>query len=80
LRWAADGRFLFVGSRKREFPARVFRVDTVTGKRELWKELMPADPAGVSMLQPSAISQDGKTILFAFGQSLSELFVAEGMK
>jgi eukaryotic-like serine/threonine-protein kinase len=80
LRWAADGRFLFVGSARREFPARVFRVDAATGGRELWKELMPADPAGLTLLAPSAISADGKTILFSFGQSLAELYVAEGFK
>ena len=79
LRWTADGRFLFVGSTKREFPARVFRIDPATGRRETWKELMPGDPAGITLLQPWAISADGKTILFMFLQSLSELYVAEGL-
>ena len=80
LQWTADGRFLFVGSMERELPARVFRLEVATGKRELWKELMPADPAGFSLLRPAQVSADGKTILFIFGQSLAELYVAEGLK
>jgi hypothetical protein len=80
LQWTADGRFLFVGSMERELPARVFRLEVATGKREPWKELMPADPAGFSLLRPAQVSSDGKTILFIFGQSLAELYVAEGLK
>jgi len=80
LRWASDGRSLFVGHRGRELPARVFRVDTETGRREVWKQVMPADPAGIERLEPSAISPDGKSILFQDTRSLSELYLAEGLK
>ncbi|MGZ6970699.1 MAG: hypothetical protein ACXVID_03470, partial [Thermoanaerobaculia bacterium] len=80
LRWAENGRALFVGSTKRGFPARVFRVNAATGRREVWKELMPGDPAGITILAPAAISADGKTILFNYHQALSELYVAEGLK
>ncbi|MCA1582973.1 MAG: serine/threonine-protein kinase [Acidobacteria bacterium] len=80
LRWTADGRFLFVGSTRREFPSRVFRIEVATGHRELWKELMPGDPAGLTLLAPAAISVDGKSILFNFGRFLSELYIAEGLK
>ncbi len=80
LRWAENGRALFVGSTKRGFPARVFRVDAATGRREAWKELMPGDPAGITLLTPAAISADGKTILFNYLQALSELYVAEGLR
>src|SRR5262249_1550836 len=34
--WSADGRSIFV-YRRREAPARVFRIDVATGARELWK-------------------------------------------
>jgi len=81
LRLTADGRFLFLRSDAvREFPARVFRLDVATGRREVWKELMPGDPAGITTLAPAAISEDGKTILFNYGRSLADLYLAEGLK
>ncbi|MEO8191253.1 MAG: protein kinase [Acidobacteriota bacterium] len=80
LRGTPDGRFLFVGSNARELPAKVFRIEVSTGRRELWKELKPADPAGLLLLQPTAISADGKIVLFRFWRALAELYVAEGFK
>ena len=80
LRWAADGRSLFIGSAKDFFPARVYRLDLATGRRELWKEFMPGDPTGITNIGPSSISADGKTILFGYGHILSDLYVAEGLK
>ena len=80
MRFTADGRHLFLRDDSRELPARVFRLDVATGRRELWKELMPGDPAGITTLLPSAISDDGKTILFIYARFLSDLYLAEGLK
>lgn len=41
---------------------------------------MPGDPAGITNLQAWAISADGRTVLFSYWQTLSELFLAEGLK
>jgi hypothetical protein len=80
LRFTADGRSLFLRSDAREFPARVFRLDVATGRREVWKELMPGDPAGINLLSAVALSEDGKTVLFSYARSLSDLYLAEGLK
>jgi Tol biopolymer transport system component len=80
LRFTADSRSLFLRPDAREFPARVLRVDLATGRREVWKELMPGDPAGITSLSPAAISEDGKTVLFIYARSLSDLYLAEGLK
>ncbi len=80
LRWAADGRALFLGSSKDTFPARVYRLDLATGQREVWKEFMPGDPTGITSIGPSDISADGKTILFGYSHTLSDLYVAEGLR
>jgi Tol biopolymer transport system component len=80
LRFTADGRFLYLRSSAREFPARVFRLDLATGRREVWKELTPGDPAGITTLLPSAISEDGKTVLFLYARSLADLYLAQGLK
>jgi hypothetical protein len=81
LRFTAGGRSLFLRSSSvREIPARVFRLDLATGRREVWKEFAPGDPAGITTLTPSAVSEDGKTILFVYGRSLADLYLAEGLK
>jgi serine/threonine protein kinase len=79
LRFTADGRSLFLGS-SNVFPARVYRLDLATGRRETWKEFMPSDPTGITGISPASISADGKTILFQYGHRLSDLYVAEGLK
>jgi eukaryotic-like serine/threonine-protein kinase len=79
LRWTSDGQGLFVGHDERDRPARVFLVHVGTGRRQLWKEFTPADPAGMTDVTPFAISADGKTIIFAYVRALSELYLANGL-
>jgi eukaryotic-like serine/threonine-protein kinase len=81
LRFTADGRHLFlIEDDRREFPARVLRLEIPTGRREVWKELTPGDPAGITLLRPAAISDDGKTVLFIYSRVLSDLYLAEGLR
>jgi Tol biopolymer transport system component len=79
LRWTADGRSLFVAS-GRDIPALVFRVDLSTGRRELWKEFTPGDPTGITGMGADSISADGNTILFGYFHTVSDLYVAEGLR
>jgi serine/threonine protein kinase len=81
LGFTADGRFLFLRPEGlADLPARVFRLEVATGRREIWKELMPGDPAGLTHLTPTAISEDGNTVLFDYGRALADLYLAEGLK
>ena len=79
LRWAADGRSLFVATR-RGLPARVFRVDLTSGRRELWKEFTPGDPTGITGMGADSISADGNTILFGYFHTMSELYLARDLR
>jgi hypothetical protein len=80
-RWSGDGRWLYVrGTKASEPPARLFRVELATGRREPWKELMPADPAGVTSIGHVALSPDGRSYAYSYGRIFSQLFVAEGIK
>ncbi len=79
VRFAADGRSLYVWKRG-DVPARVTRVDLETGRRELWKELMPADPAGVERISNVLVTPDGKSYVYCYARLLSDLFVVEGLK
>ena len=56
-------------------PARIERVEVATGRRQLWKELRPADPAGVFGITSVVVTPDGTsyayTLLFVDRQPLS---------
>src|SRR6266540_305545 len=79
LRFTPDGRSLYVWKRG-DVPVRVFRVDVETGRRELWKELLPADPAGVERISNVLVTPDGKGYAYCYARLLSDLFVVEGLR
>ena len=58
--WTADGRGIFVFKRE-GLPARIFRLDPWTGKKELVKEFMPADPGGITGMSSVTMSPCGPT-------------------
>ncbi|MGA7291629.1 MAG: hypothetical protein WBW85_03720, partial [Terriglobales bacterium] len=63
-----------------ELPAKVYRLDLRTGKRTLWKELMPSDPAGVETIGPILMTPDAKTCVFGYHRMLADLYLVEGLK
>ena len=79
IQWASDGRSLYV-CRPAQLPARVFLLDISSGRRNLWKELSPFDPAGLSVILNIAITPDGKSYAYDYGQVLSDLYLVEGLK
>ena len=80
IRWSSDGRSLYVVERGAG-PTRIIRLEIATGKRELWKEITPADPAG---LRPGSLSTvitpDGKSWAYTTMRILSRLYLVEGLK
>ena len=77
--WTPDSKSLYV-SKRGTYPASVYRLEIATGKRELWKELTPPDPAGISNVSQPAIANDGKTYAYSYNRILSDLFLANGVK
>jgi Tol biopolymer transport system component len=61
-------------------PVQIFRVDIATGRREPWKEIAPADPAGVQSIPVIRFSADGKSYAYSVGRILSDLYVVDGLK
>jgi hypothetical protein len=76
--WTADAGSIY--AYRPTVPARVFRVELATGKRQLWKELTPADPVGDYFIRPPHIAADGKSYAYNYGRILSDLYVADGLK
>jgi len=77
--WSADGHSLFV-RRRGELPARILLVDTRSGRRQIWKELKPTDPAGVTTAGSTAVTPDGRSYAYSYSRSLADLYVVEGVK
>jgi len=78
LRFTPDGRTLYVW--KRDVPAHVYAIDVASGRRELWKDLMPLDPAGIERISNVVVTPDGKSYAYTYSRQLSDLFVVEGLK
>jgi Tol biopolymer transport system component len=79
IAWSADGHSIFV-YRPAELPTKVDRIELVTGRRTLWKELRPSDPAGVEFLGPILMTADEKTYVYGYRRLLTDLYVVEGLK
>jgi hypothetical protein len=79
LRYTADGRAIYVWKRG-DLPARISRLDLESGRREVWKDLLPADPAGVERISNVLVTPDGKGYAYCYARLLSDLFVVEGLK
>ena len=66
--------------RNRSIPVKVTRVDLATGRREPFKEIVPADPAGVQSIPLLLFSDDGKSYAYSSMRVLSDLYVVDGLK
>ena len=79
VRFSQDGNGLFVSTFGR-IPAQLYRVDLLTGQRQVWRELMPADPAGLINVGPILVTADGKSIVYSYTRLLSDLYMLENVK
>ena len=79
ITFSSDNHSLYV-YQPGELPARVDKLDLQTGKRSLWKQLMPSDPAGVETIGPILITPDAKTCIFGYHRMLADLYLVEGLK
>ena len=77
--WSADGTALFA-YRRNEPPAKVYRVDRRSGRRELVQQITPADRAGVNVASTIKMTPDGKAYAYSISQMLGELHMVEGLK
>jgi eukaryotic-like serine/threonine-protein kinase len=79
LGWSSDGHTLYL-AQAQEMPIRVYRFDPATGRRELLKEVMPADPAGIFAPNNIFMTRDGKGYVYSVRRMLSDLYLVEGLK
>ena len=77
--WTADGNSLFV-FHFGEIPERVVQITIATGQRKTWKDLSPADAAGLTNLRGIIMAADGKSYVYGYVRTLSDLYLVEGLK
>jgi len=78
--WTADGRSLYIYRPDAGAPTKVYLVDATSGQRTLWKEILPADPAGTYGIGGLAVNPDGKSYVYTLARTLSDLYLVEGLK
>ncbi len=66
--------------RRGEVPNKVLMLDLRTGRKELWKELVPQDAAGVSGIGPVWVTRDRRWYAYSYIRSLADLYVMEDLK
>ena len=72
--WDQGGRHIFV-VRESDEAATIFRVDVFTGRREVWKQIRPTDPAGILSMSRFYITPSGNAYAYSAGRVLSSLYV-----
>jgi dipeptidyl aminopeptidase/acylaminoacyl peptidase len=77
VQWSADGRSV-LAYRGVEIPYRLERVDLATGHRTLFKELAPADRAGLLSMRGIFVTDDLRSYAYTAYYQVSSLFVSEG--
>jgi eukaryotic-like serine/threonine-protein kinase len=79
--WSPDGESVYaVNRRRREKIGNVYRVNTVTGKMELWRTFGEGLAAGAVSASGSYRSGDGNAYAYLYEQTLSQVYVVRGMK
>jgi hypothetical protein len=77
--WSADGRALYVYKRD-ELPARIFRVDVETGRREHWKDVAPADRTGLDRIDSIVMTPDARAYAYGYTRMLGSLQIARDLR
>jgi hypothetical protein len=79
IQWSADGRSVYV-YRPTSMPFRLERLDIVSGRREMVREVAPADRTGVLYSTGAALTDDTKSYAYDVKRMTSQLFVVEGAR
>jgi Tol biopolymer transport system component/predicted Ser/Thr protein kinase len=77
--WSSDGRTLYV-FQYGQIPTQVVQVDIASGQRKPWKELNPADAAGIDTINGVIMTADAKGYVYGYIRTLCDLYLVEGLK
>jgi len=78
--WSEDQRFLYVFGHPAELPGKIHRIDLAKGRRELWKEIMPRDPAAFGGFGNVILTPARKAYAYNLNRIFCTLYLVEGLK
>jgi eukaryotic-like serine/threonine-protein kinase len=79
LAWSSDPHFLYV-YQWRQLPIKLYRLNVVSGERQLFKEMHPTDTTGLCDMSHILFSADGRAYVYSYMRMLSELYLVKGLK
>jgi len=79
IRWSANGLSLLL-NHKGKVPARIERLDLLTGKRTLVKELAPPSLSGVVNIRNIAFADNERSYAYTFDRVLCRMASVSGLK
>lgn len=77
--WTADPHFVYAYQGRR-IPVKVYRLNILTGQRQLFQEISPADVAGLGSISHLLFSSDGQAHVYSYTRLLSDLYMVTGVK
>jgi len=78
FQWSSDGRAVYLFE-PGQLPSRIYHL-SIDGRKELWKELRPADPTGLVRFVSIALTPDGGSYAYSYYRWLSNLYKVDGLK
>jgi hypothetical protein len=79
LQWSVGGRIVYFW-RPGAIPAEVFKLDTTTRQRELWRTISPPDRTGLRTIRLVLPTPDGKYYVYDYERTLSDLYLVTGIR
>lgn len=79
LQWSDDGP-AFYGYLRDELPARIYRVNVISGAKTLIQELQPDISAGLIAVKPIVVNHDASRFAYSYYHVRSTLYVISGLR
>ena len=77
--WTSDPNFIYVYQWKQP-SMKIYRLSIETGQRQLFKEVIPVDTAGLCDLSNIMLSADGRAYVYGYTRLLSDLYLVKGLQ
>jgi Tol biopolymer transport system component len=80
IRWSEDGKSLLLFRQQSPGTSELIRLDLASGRRQVERELRPADPTGVTDMGAGAVTPDGRAYAYNMRRVLSDLYIVDNLR
>ncbi|MGA2890508.1 MAG: winged helix-turn-helix domain-containing protein [Terracidiphilus sp.] len=77
--WTSDPKFMYA-SQGGQTSWKIYRLNIVTGQRQLFKEVIPTDVTGLCGLNHIILSANGRSYVYGYTRLLSDLYLVKGLQ